>query len=234
MTHSKIRASLNDYVDRTLPGRTRSEVSAHLATCSSCAEEVRELEAMVTLLRRMPEVEPPPLLASVVMARVRDGEAEPWSWRRSLQQLLQPTLRVTATAAVAGLAVFAVARGPALTPSGAPAESAPSVGIATNLPAAALPASPTEPAPPLPVLPRPESQLAANDTALPGAVAGRATGMRPAFETQMLRRQRALLRNGHREEVARITRGAGHPHSAVLANHFDDHVDPFQLTALAR
>ena len=45
MSHSKLRARLNDYVDRELPGTQRAEVSAHLKQCEECAAEVRELVA---------------------------------------------------------------------------------------------------------------------------------------------------------------------------------------------
>ncbi len=228
MTHSKLRARLNDYVDRTLPGKLRSEVRAHLAQCADCAEEVRELEATVALLRRMPDVEPPPYLASAVMARGRDGEAEPRSLRRSLQQLFQPTLTVTATAAVAGLAVYAatgiVAAPPAAVPAG------PQI-------AAVEPAAAPEP---VPAAPEPLAAASAPPLAPPAPVRMASNAPSPrtgkALRTQMLRRSGALLRHGHSDELARTLRGAGHPHSATLAGYFEDRAeaDVFQVTAASR
>ncbi len=217
MTHSKLRARLNEYVDRTLPGKLRSEVSAHLASCESCAVEVRELEATVALLRRMPEVEPPPHFASAVMARVRDGEAEPRSLRRSLQQLLQPTITVTATAAVAGLAVFAVTRELA-----APlplAERADGQVVAVQ-PLATTPVAPTALAPEAPATR--SLAPAAPPAPVRMAASPRDGRVGQALGRQMLRRHRALLRRGHSDEVARTLRGAGHPHSAALAAYFED------------
>jgi hypothetical protein len=48
---------------------------------------------------------------------------------------------------------------------------------------------------------------------------------------QMSRHRRALdlAQQGHRDAVARTLRGAGHPHSASLAAHFEDQQDLIQL-----
>lgn len=248
MTHSRLRASLNDYVDRALPGKVRAEVAAHLSECPACHAEVRELEATVVLLRRMPELEPPPGLAESVMARVRAGEAEPASWLRSLLQIFQPALTVTATAAVAGLTVFVVARGPGLAPDRAvvpiqlaqealpatPAAAPTQVARAT--PAAAPVASSDlrlRPRTARPAAPDSSFQVA---KASPLRMAGNRRLHGP-YGNEVRRRSRAfhLAQFGHREEVARTLRGAGHPHSVQFADYFEDRTDSgrIQLTAVA-
>ena len=71
MNHSRVRARLNDYLERDLPPKERSRVMAHLAECPECAEELRELESTVTLLRRLPEVPVPPAFAASVIVSSR-------------------------------------------------------------------------------------------------------------------------------------------------------------------
>jgi hypothetical protein len=239
---------LNDYVDRLLPGQVRAEVAAHLPECPACHEEVRELEATVALLRRLPDPEPPPGLAESVMARVRAGEAEPASWLRSLGQIFQPALTVTATAAVAGLTVFAVARDPGLSPDSAVAP----IQLAQETAPATPPASPTQVArvtPPAAPVPSSDLRLqprtarpAAPDSSLQVAVApplqlAENRRIRGRYGNEIRRRSRAfhLAQFGHREEMARTLRGAGHPHSARFADYFEDYTDSdrIQLTSIA-
>lgn len=219
MSHSRLRARLNDYVDRELPGTQRAEVSAHLKQCQECAAEVRELDQAVALLRRLPEPALPPGFADAVIERVRAGESEP-SWLGSLRGLLQPMLTVTATAALAGLAVFTVVRSD-LTGG----ETAPPLQTARiETPA------PTTTRAPATVAPRPAVVVpTAAESSEHIARAPRADGVR-AVKRQMRRQRRALelAQQGHGDVLARSLRGAGHPHSATLAAHFSE-PDSFQL-----
>lgn len=215
MSHSKLRARLNDYVDRELPGTQRAEVSAHLKQCEECAAEVRELDRAVALLRRLPEPELPPGFADAVCDRIRAGESEP-RWLRGLRACFQPALTVTATAAVAGLAVFAVVRSDLPDAGKAPVHEVAQIEI--DAPTA--------------------TRVAVAPAATPStervAVASREEGLRRVVR-QMRQHRRALelARQGHGDVVARSLRGAGHPHSATLAAHFSE-PDSFGLIVPAR
>jgi len=221
VSHSKLRARLNDYVDRELPGTQRAEVSAHLKQCEECALEVRELDRAVALLRRLPEPELPPAFADTVVERIRAGESEP-RWLRGLRGVLQPALTVAATAAVAGLAVFTVVRGDVPGGATAPAHDVAQVAQVEQV-----------------EMDAPTTTLAAVAPAATGSaekvgVASREDGLRKVVR-QMRRHRRALelTRQGHGDVVARSLRGAGHPHSATLASHFSD-PDPFGLIVPAQ
>ena len=122
MNHSRVQESLSAYLENDLSPVDRSAVDAHLAACGACAEDLRDLFQAVALLRRLPTPEPPPFLASRVMARIADGEAEPARWRRWLAQASAPLIAAPLAAAAAALAVFAFA--------GAPGERAATVEIA--------------------------------------------------------------------------------------------------------
>lgn len=202
MNHSEFRERLNEYVDRRLPGKERAEISAHLVECRACAAEVKELEYAVSLLRRLPDPELPPGFVHAVMERVRAGEAEP-GWLRGLLGFLQPALTVTATAAVAGLAVFAVMRGD-LTGSGMPVETSVSQVASSPSPGVAPPALEAFPAS------QPIDLASANSV-----------NEQVARQMRLERRALDLARQGRPDEVARTLRGAGHPHSAMLASHFE-------------
>jgi anti-sigma factor RsiW len=199
MNHSKVRARLNDYLERDLPPKERSRVTAHLAECPECAEELRELEGTVTLLRRLPEAKVPPALAASVMARVRAGEVEPGGLLRWLRPLATPAFAVPLAAGLAGLVLFAGLRDEPLQQPGA--ESQPAARIAVNEP-------PAEPAPrPVRLEPRPEQRIE----------------LVRAMQRRSLLQE--LARRGHAKEVALTLRGAGHPLASSMASHFDDH-DP--------
>ena len=126
MNHSRVQDSLSDYLENDLSPVDRSAVEEHLADCGACVADLRDLREAVALLRRLPTPEPPPFLASRVMARIADGEAEPARWRRWLAQASAPLIAAPLAAAAAALAVFALA--------GAPGERAAKVEIADRPP----------------------------------------------------------------------------------------------------
>ena len=235
MSHSKLRRLLNDYVDRQLPGTQRAEVSAHLEACGECATEVRELERGVSLLRRLPEPELPPGFADAVMERVRAGESSP-AWLRSLRGLFQPMLTVTATAAVAGLAVFSVVGGGTFDEVGggtigdAGAPQLDAARVATEIPHSAIASRAPNPTPARTPAMSPSAASAPISLASATPRVGRAGDV---VARQMRRQRRALelAQQGHRDAVARTLRGAGHPHSAMLAAYFEDSPDTIQLIA---
>ncbi len=192
MNHSKVRARLNEYLERDLAPKERSRITAHLAECTECAEELRELESTVTLLRRLPEAKVPPAFAASVMARVRAGEAEPGGLLPWLRGLATPAFAVPLAAGLAGLVLLAGL----LEPPGA--EPEPVVRVAV---------SETPPVPvqePARLAPRAERQIE----------------LVRAMRQRSLLQQ--FARRGYTKEVALTLRGAGHPLSASMASHFED------------
>ena len=178
MNHSKVRARLDEYLERDLPTREYDRVSKHLAECAECRAELRELEATVALLRRLPDPELPRAFTETVMARVRAGEAEPSGVLVWLSRLTEP-----ARALPMALATLALA-----------------VGIGTWRDPA------VEPAPELVAVNQPDRGVPAD-----------------ARRERLLYMEHLnqLMREGRRDQVARMLRGAGHPHSASLARHIE-------------
>ena len=188
-------------------------MTAHLAECPECAEEFRELESTVTLLRRLPEVTVPPAFAASVMARVRAGEAEPGGLLRWLQALGTPAFAVPLAAGLAGLVLFAGLRDGSLKPPGAEPEPLPRVAVSEPLPERA--------AGPARLGPRPEIRASAGREARP-AQAQRRIELVRAMQMKQRSLLQQLARRGHTKQVALTLRGAGHPLSSSMASHFED------------
>ena len=112
MNHSRAQDLLSPYLEDDLSEADRSAVESHLAACAGCAEDLSDLRGAVALLRRLPAPEPPPFLASRVMARIADGEARPGGFRRWLAQASAPIIAAPLAAAAAALLVFVFASPP--------------------------------------------------------------------------------------------------------------------------
>jgi hypothetical protein len=67
MNCHELETLLCDYVDGTLRQENRAEVEAHLAECPGCAEMARDAVAVVALVGRSAEVEPPPELVTRIL-----------------------------------------------------------------------------------------------------------------------------------------------------------------------
>ncbi|MCZ6465118.1 MAG: zf-HC2 domain-containing protein [Proteobacteria bacterium] len=115
MKHGDVQSVLADYLEGDLPLSEQALVDAHLDACEACALEVNELRRAISLLRALPDPEPPADLADRVMARVRAGEARP-GWlprlgaafsRLGLGRGTAP-IALPVTAVAAGLAVAVV------------------------------------------------------------------------------------------------------------------------------
>ncbi len=86
--HQEIKGKLSAYLDKELPLAEDTAVREHLLDCPDCARELAELVRTMELLKGLPKVEPPPWLASRIMARVREAaEEQPGLWQRMLQPL---------------------------------------------------------------------------------------------------------------------------------------------------
>lgn len=192
MNHTRARSLLGAYLERDLAAAERNEVATHLLICAECTRELGELGETVSLLRGLPSPEPPPYLATRVMARIAAGEAEPNGLRRWLAPLLGPALAAPLAAGAAALVVFAFAPRPA-------AEAPSGVAVARVAPAAgpALLIGPT-----VPVATRVErGAIGAGQPRIGPRRAGRVLQVPPA--------------------LAQALRGAGHPNSSELAAHFE-------------
>jgi len=183
-------------------------MTAHLAECPDCAEELRELRSTVTLLRRLPEANVPPAFAASVMARVRAGETEPSGLLHRLRALATPAFALPLAAGLAGLVLLAGLWGVPFQKPGA--QSQPVIRIAVNEPL---------PEPALGVGPRPVSRTGAEPVAS-SAHAERRIELVRAMQRRSLLQE--LARRGRTKEVALTMRGAGHPLSSSMASHFED------------
>jgi Putative zinc-finger len=77
MNHAEVRSRLIDYMEGDLVLSKRALVDAHLDQCDECSGELAQLKRMVSLLRELPDPEPPAGLAARVMARIQAGEGRP-------------------------------------------------------------------------------------------------------------------------------------------------------------
>jgi hypothetical protein len=211
VNHSKVRARLNDYLERDLPAKERSQMTAHLAECPDCADELRELESTVKLLRRLPEATVPPALAASVMARVRAGEAEPGGLLHWLRALGTPAFAVPLAAGLAGLVLFAGLRDGPFQRPGAEPEPVARIAVSKLLPELAPGPGRLGPRPAIREGAGPETRAAQAERRIELV----RTMQRRSLLTELARR-------GYTKEVALTLRGAGHPLSSSMASHFED------------
>lgn len=101
MNHVRARELLNDSVEGELSPALGAQLEAHLAGCDACTRELDELRRTLQLLRALPDPEPPPYLATRVMARLADGEGRAPRWARAFGFLSSPAF---ATSVAAGFA----------------------------------------------------------------------------------------------------------------------------------
>lgn len=102
--HDEIRTLLSAYCGDDLAPAERRQVEEHLAMCDECRAEQSDLQTALRLIRTTPDVEPPPWLATRVMARIREQQQEKRSW---LQRLFFP-LRIKLPIEVAALLLVCV------------------------------------------------------------------------------------------------------------------------------
>jgi anti-sigma factor RsiW len=109
VNHSKAQDLLSAYLENDLGASEHAALEEHLAGCATCAADVEGLRETVALLRGLPDPEPPPFLATRVMARIAAGEARVPAWRRWIEHLGAPAVAVPLAAAAAALLVFSFA-----------------------------------------------------------------------------------------------------------------------------
>jgi hypothetical protein len=83
----KLLSAYSAYSGGDLEPAGRLRVEKHCAECAECRAELADLQTALRLIRATPEVEPPPWLATRVMARVREQQLNKQSW---LQRIFFP------------------------------------------------------------------------------------------------------------------------------------------------
>ncbi len=233
MNHSKVRARLSSFIERELSDAEHRKVAAHLEDCSSCSEEFAELQDAVKLLRGLPEPEMPLAFAESVMARIRDGEAEPSGFVARLRRLLEPVVLVPVAV---GLAAFVYIQG-------IEDASLPTPDVEPLVVAAAEP-TPRITAEPIPLAgvtggSAPEGWLPIGTVGSAGTVAALEVNARRQAQARaqrarrdlirQMQRMQVLARSGRIDEAARMLRGANHPSSQRLAEHI---LAPHEITVV--
>jgi hypothetical protein len=94
---------LGDYLEGDLSLEERELVDAHMAGCTACADELRELRATVGLLRGLPDPEPPALLTAEVMRRIEAGEGTEARVVQLFRRAAEPRFAAALAAGIAGL-----------------------------------------------------------------------------------------------------------------------------------
>jgi hypothetical protein len=115
VNHADVQSRMADYLEGGLRLSERALFDAHLDACEACARDVRELRAVVSLLRSLPDPEPPADLAQSVMRRVAAGEGRTtWLDRIRSAASRATDLRMAVPLGVAAAAALAlvVAEGP--------------------------------------------------------------------------------------------------------------------------
>jgi anti-sigma factor RsiW len=211
--HSQIRARLSEYLERDLTSEERSRIGAHVAGCSECERELRELSATVSLLRRLPEPALPPGIGNAVMARIARGEGREARVRSLFRRAAEPRFAAPLAAGLAGLFFLFQAVDPERETPPQPGRQAYSdefpLVASTGFAAARAGV---------------ENGWSGSRDAANGAFAGVSSDFTPAAAyrqyVSQVRREEARRRD-RIEEVARLLRGAGHPNSASLASNFE-------------
>ncbi len=99
MTCVDIEELAAEYIDGTLARDTRATVEQHLSVCPACTAFLADASEGATLLAKVPELEPPPELVTLIafhapVGRTRDPLASPPGWfSRVVSKWFQPILQ---------------------------------------------------------------------------------------------------------------------------------------------
>jgi hypothetical protein len=104
MSCRDVQNRLHDYMEQTLPEPQRRQVEAHLKACSNCRQELSDMKASLVLIQNLDEVDPPPFLASRIMAEVRET-SQKQSW---LKRIIFAPVRIPVGALAAFLILFSL------------------------------------------------------------------------------------------------------------------------------
>ena len=108
----EVKNLFSNYIENDIDNKEKKLMEGHLAICANCAKELQNLKEIVSGLKKLPEVEPPPYFLEAVRARME----EPSALAKFLRRLFVPVYikvpiqAVTVTAAVI-IIMFLVQKG---------------------------------------------------------------------------------------------------------------------------
>jgi hypothetical protein len=116
MTCVDIEALAAEYIDGTLARDVRAAVEQHLSVCENCAAFLADAAEGASLLAKLPEIEPPQELVTLIafhapVGRTRDPLASPPSWfsrmvTRWFQPVLQPKFAMSMAMTIVSFAML--------------------------------------------------------------------------------------------------------------------------------
>ena len=104
-TCTEVQDTLEAYLDNELEADTHATVAAHIASCATCQNEVRFLQAISGALHELPKPEPPPKIFNAVEAYVRAHPNKGPKWLNRISQLFTFSGDLTSVLARAGALV---------------------------------------------------------------------------------------------------------------------------------
>ncbi|MGD8237028.1 MAG: zf-HC2 domain-containing protein [Armatimonadota bacterium] len=119
----KVKKLLPLYEDGGLPARVVQGIETHLADCTECGREARELDDALGALRAMPRMRPAPEFKRAVIAAVRREAVQSRQGAREWVIAWQPAFAAAAVTACVLLGAVAFWMHGRQTPSVTPAES---------------------------------------------------------------------------------------------------------------
>ena len=105
----RIRPLLSPRLDRELTEETERQVSTHLAACSACHDELRQIEHGRQLVTLLPDAVPPPSLRRELLQRVAQKTSAPRPqlvWRRPAFALATVAVLLLGTAGAWQLSIM--------------------------------------------------------------------------------------------------------------------------------
>ncbi|HID57206.1 TPA: hypothetical protein EYP37_11800 [Candidatus Poribacteria bacterium] len=87
-----VRGKLSEFLDGELDERTRDEIRRHLEICEECAREYDGILEAVSLVRNLPEIEPPKDMWMTLKTRLEGVEGLRFTWPERLKRLIAPPL----------------------------------------------------------------------------------------------------------------------------------------------
>lgn len=183
-SHEELRSMLPAMAGGDLSKTDQALLEQHLAGCRDCRTELAQLQLVVQTVRETPELEPPPWLATRIMARVQEEAVVQKSWFARLFLPLQIKLPLEALAlvmicATAWYIVQDVERSQQR-PQALPAAEAPAAAPAKDADRGTELQAPPTPVPSMPAVPKAESP----PSAAPVRPEAQRTQAAPAFAPQ--------------------------------------------------
>ncbi len=102
LTCTEVQDTLEAYLDGDLDANMHATVTAHVASCPMCQDEVRFAQAISGALHELPKPEPPPEIFNAVEAYVRAHPNKGPKWLNWIFQLFTFSDNLTSSLARAG------------------------------------------------------------------------------------------------------------------------------------